>query len=207
MKLVYVMDPMCSWCWAFSPALQHVLSQHPSLDVHYIMGGLAPDSDQPMPTAQREQIEAIWHTISDKTGTTFNHDFWRQCEPRRSTHPACRAVISAEQLKPGSAAKMINAIQHAYYLQAQNPSDEDTLIAAAESIDLDRTTFQDTLRSAQTEAQLQQHFQIAHTLQASGFPSVYVSKSTGECIPVSQGYCDADTLQQRVQAALDSLQQ
>lgn len=206
MKLVYVMDPMCSWCWAFSPALQQVLNQHPSLDVHYVMGGLAPDSDQPMPPAQREQIESIWSTIAEKTGTVFNHDFWHQCEPRRSTYPACRAVISAEHIKPGSAADMISAVQHAYYLHAKNPSDENTLLAAAENIGLDKAAFQKALHSEHTEAQLQQHFQIAHMLQANGFPSVYLSKSTGECVAVSQGYCDADTLIQRVQTAIESLQ-
>ena len=46
MKLYYIHDPMCSWCWAFRPTLTKVLAELPAhIEVQYLVGGLAPDSD------------------------------------------------------------------------------------------------------------------------------------------------------------------
>jgi len=83
--LVYIMDPMCSWCWAFKPVLTEIRNTFPELGYYTLAGGLAPDSDEPMPDAQQEQIAATWKKIEAMVGTKFNHDFWRVCQPRRST--------------------------------------------------------------------------------------------------------------------------
>jgi len=48
--LYYIHDPMCSWCWAFKSTWHKVLKELPShINVYYLLGGLAPDSDLPMP--------------------------------------------------------------------------------------------------------------------------------------------------------------
>lgn len=45
----FVHDPMCSWCYAFRLAWTQIEQQLPtSIRVQYVLGGLAPDSDQPM---------------------------------------------------------------------------------------------------------------------------------------------------------------
>ncbi len=48
--LFYVLDPMCSWCYAFAPTFEK-LKKTLSKDIHlsYIMGGLAPHNDEDMP--------------------------------------------------------------------------------------------------------------------------------------------------------------
>ena len=33
-------------------------------------------------------------------GVRFNFDFWTHCTPKRSTYPACRAVIAARAQDP-----------------------------------------------------------------------------------------------------------
>ena len=52
--LYYVADPMCSWCWGFQPVLEKVKEAVPEeLSPVYIMGGLARDTDDPMPDVMR----------------------------------------------------------------------------------------------------------------------------------------------------------
>ncbi len=48
MRLLYVMDPMCGWCYGFQPELEIFLEKHSLAEVDWIMGGLAPDTHQPM---------------------------------------------------------------------------------------------------------------------------------------------------------------
>ncbi len=175
--LFYVHDPMCSWCWGFQKTWQQVQNNLASLvDIHYVVGGLAPDSDQPMPKAQQQDIAGYWRIIQTKIpGTEFNFDFWTHCSPRRSTYPACRAVLAAKNLDPDKEIDMILAIQQAYYLQAKNPSDIDTLITCAENIGIEKTAFEYALTSDAIETLFQEQLQLSTQLGARGFPSLILT--------------------------------
>lgn len=76
--LFYVHDPMCSWCWAFAPTWAEIKQNLPEhIKVRYLLGGLAPDSNEPMPSAMQAAISGYWRTIMQKVpGTQFNFDFW-----------------------------------------------------------------------------------------------------------------------------------
>lgn len=202
MQLLYVMDPMCSWCWAFSPTIQAIKEHFPILTIQYVMGGLAADSDATMPLEQQSAIHSIWHQIEAKTGTQFNYDFWTHCTPRRSTWRACRAIIVAEQLQPGSASTMAQAIQQAYYLEAKNPSDRSTLITLAASIGIDSTEFSILLDVKDTHQQLKNHMMISQQLDVSGFPALRVAKDQ-QAIRISDGYCSSEEVIKRLQGVIE----
>lgn len=176
MILYYVHDPMCSWCWGFRPTWQKIqegLSD--DVEVRYLLGGLAPDSQEPMPKSMQLDIASYWGKIQQHiSGTEFNFDFWEKCKPRRSTYPACRAVIAARMQTAELEKPMIEAIQRAYYLEAKNPSDDDTLITIAESLGLDATIFSVDLNAMETQQQLESEIMFARKIGAQGFPSMII---------------------------------
>lgn len=55
--------------------LEEFLQNHPTLEIEYIMGGLAPDSDIPMDENLRQTISSYWYEIEEKTQVTFNHNY------------------------------------------------------------------------------------------------------------------------------------
>ena len=176
--LYYVHDPMCSWCWGFRPAWQEICQKLPA-DIHlkYLLGGLAPDSDEPMPPAMQQDIAGYWHNIQQRIpNTKFNFDFWKQCEPRRSTYPACRAVIATKKQRPDLERTIIEAIQKAYYLQAKNPSNDDTLIKLAINLGLDKEKFSKDLNAKSTQDELLKEIQFSQSIGAQGFPSMVLEK-------------------------------
>ena len=76
---------MCSWYWGFSPVLAAVRENLPqNIALQYVMGGLARDSDEPMPPDMRDYIRHHWHDVQQRTGAEFNWDFWSRCQPRRA---------------------------------------------------------------------------------------------------------------------------
>lgn len=192
--LYYIHDPMCSWCWGYRPAwdaLQLNLPQY--IKIQYVAGGLAPDSDIPMPSEQQDMIKAHWHTIEKKLGTQFNYDFWKNNTPRRSTYNACRAVIAAHN--QGYQVPMVEAIQRAYYLQALNPSNNDVLIGLAKQLSCQKISDQPTLdlarftrdfTSQETQQTLHQQIQLARELTFQGFPSLVLEcNGARQQIPVN----------------------
>jgi len=179
-KLIHAHDPMCSWCWAFRPAWQAVQSGLPAdVTVQTLLGGLAPDSDEPMPDSMQQHLQSVWRQIEQHVpGTEFNHDFWKDCQPRRSTWPACRAVLAAEKQRAGAGETMTVAIQQAYYLQARNPSDTETLCTLAEAVNLDKDRFEAALNNDETRAEHQRHMQQCATLGINGYPSLVLIKDS-----------------------------
>lgn len=198
MRFLYVMDPMCSWCYAFQPELDAFLEKHRAAEVVWIMGGLAPDNTEPMDDNLKQTISSYWHQIEKQSSVLFNHDFWELNTPFRSTYPACRAVIASESLKVNTSQSMVSAIQEAYYRKAENPSFEETLVACACSIGLDKNQFQDVVRSELTEQGLQQHLNITHQLQVSGFPALFYVNDRSEAYPLTLGYCKAEELERNL---------
>jgi putative protein-disulfide isomerase len=202
--LYYIHDPMCSWCWAFRPTLADLLRRLPQGMTHSrLLGGLAPDSDQPMPEAMRESLQATWRRIQAKLPETrFNFDFWSRTSPRRSTYPACRAVIAARQLDAGKDEAMTLAIQQAYYLQARNPSDNTTLIELAGEIGLDRTAFKACLERPETHLALLSEIEQATRMGARSFPSLVLWDGQSYW-PVAVDYQSADTMLESIAMVLD----
>ncbi len=177
--LYYIHDPMCSWCYAFRPVWIQIQQQLPSsIRVQYILGGLAPDSDQPMPPETRVYIQNQWRKIIETVpDTLFNFAFWEQCQPVRSTYPACRAVLLARQQDREYEIAMIHAIQDAYYQQARNPSDRNTLCALAKQIGLDSDTFAKMLDDETTQQALLADIRFARSIGANSFPSLFLQQN------------------------------
>jgi putative protein-disulfide isomerase len=169
---------MCSWCWGFRPTWQKIQAALPqNIQVKYLLGGLAPDSNEAMPKAMQADIAGYWKKVQQHIpNTQFNFDFWDVCEPRRSTYPACRAVIAARKQNPDIEKDMINAIQTAYYLNAENPSNDETLIAIAESLSLNAKQFSSDLNSQETRQQLEKEIRFGQQIGARGFPSMILEK-------------------------------
>ncbi len=200
--LYYVLDPMCSWCWGFQPEFSALGLQLPAdTRIRYVMGGLASDSDDAMDPQTRSYVQGAWDAVEARTGAHFNRDFWSHCAPRRSTYPACRAVIAAGKQAEHGAEKMIEAIQHAYYRDARNPSDNSTLIALAVELGLDEAHFAQLLNAPETETTLQADLALRRELGVSGFPSL-VLEQNGQRTLLLSGYGKTGDILKRLEAAL-----
>jgi len=170
-KLVYVYDPMCSWCWGYKKTWQKLQTRLAGLiDIEYRVGGLAPDTSEPMPLSMQQFLQQTWQRIAHQTGADFNFDFWKHCQPKRTTYPACRAALVARRYDKEQA--MLEAIQHGYYLNAQNPSEINCLIGFAVSINIPKDEFIHLLQSKEIEQQLQNELHYVHRLPVQGFPSL-----------------------------------
>lgn len=184
-KLIYVYDPMCSWCWGFSETwlkLQAAIGD--KLAIEYKVGGLAPDSDEPMRKEMQQFLQQTWQRIEQQLGTPFNHEFWHTAQPRRSTYPACRAVLVARQQNKEQ--EMLYAIQKAYYLDAQNPSDISTLASLAEQIGLEKNAFLKEIESEKINSLLMEEINQARSLPIQGFPSLVLeNKGLYAAVPVN----------------------
>ena len=194
--LYYVHDPMCSWCYAFKPTLDELRKKlNSNIKIINVVGGLAKHSNEVMPKDVQEKIENIWYEIKRVVGTKFNHDFWKKCIPRRSTYLACQATILARYENKED--EMIEAIQNAYYLNAQNPSDASTLIMLAKQIGMDEKKFEEDLKSDKIEEDLQNELNFRRSLNVKDFPSL-ILKYKKELYPINIKYNDYKSMLEQI---------
>jgi len=189
--IYYVNDPMCSWCWGFSDVYEKFINKlDDSFKVKRLIGGLAPDSDVPMNDETKVMVQNAWHAI-EKTilDIKFNFDYWESNTPKRSTYPACRAVIAARAQGELFDLKMTMAIQTAYYHHAKNPSEIDILLELAVDMGLDSDLFKKDIISAKTQEILLDEIKQARMMKANSFPSI-ILKMNQSFYPISIDYLD-----------------
>jgi putative protein-disulfide isomerase len=147
----------------------------------------------------QRKLADTWHRIMGQIpGVKFNFAFWDTASPRRATYPACRAVIAARLQGEQYDTAMTRAIQHAYYLEARNPSDESTLIALADEIGLDSTAFTRALRDPHTQKILLEEIARSRAMQADSFPSL-VLEHLGNLTTIPINYTDHHAMLETVQ--------
>ena len=190
---------MCSWCYGFKNTWNIVKNSLPrSINVQHVLGGLAPDSDELMSNEMRQYIQKNWQKIETSIpGVKFNYDFWQTCTPRRSTYPACRAVIAVKRQKPHLEAKMIELIQKSYYLEANNPSNDTTLINLAGQLEIDIKKFEKNLNDEKTQHFLEDDLALSKKLGTQSFPSL-VLQSNNQLKSIEIDYNNPEFILQQI---------
>ncbi len=180
-KLFYVHDPMCSWCWGFEPVRKQLFDAvSDNMEIHRLVGGLAPDSMEAMPKKLQMFLQQTWRKIEQRIpGTSFNYDFWTECKPRRSTYPSNRAVIAARLQGEEFDELMTLGIQQAYYQQARNPSYNSTLIEIAADIGLSIEQFKNDLSTDIVQQMLLEEISLTRSMRMNSFPSLALESDTG----------------------------
>jgi len=203
--LYYVHDPMCSWCWGFSHTLDELLSQLPkNIEVKRLLGGLAFDSDVPIPESMQQQIKRNWLRIEDTIpDVKFNFDFWEKTIPRRSTYPSCRAVIAARQQGEVYDVLMTKAIQRAYYHEAKNPSNNSTLIELAKELKLSVSEFENDFFSDEIQNKLMKEVALSRELYADSFPNL-VLEVKNKTFTIHLNYNHSQTMLNEINNILQS---
>jgi protein-disulfide isomerase-like protein with CxxC motif len=117
-RLIYVMDPMCSWCWGFAPVLQGLAEQAAEHGVPLVLrvGGLRREQVA-MDEAGRSRTLSYWQAVHAATGQSFDFDTGLPAGLIYDTEPACRALVAARGLDESRVWPLSLLIQQAFYQQ------------------------------------------------------------------------------------------
>lgn len=200
--LWYFADPMCSWCWGFTPVIEAIREDYRDrLKVALILGGLRAGSTEPMNEKQRQEILQHWRDVHEKTGQPFHFDGVLGDGFVYDTEPACRAVVAMAELDPAAVFPLFKAIQMAFYGEGRDVTHPEVLGGLAEGLGVERAAFQAAFDSDAVRARTLAHFQMARKLDVRGFPTL-VAQQGERHQPLTTGYCALAELQTRIDAWL-----
>lgn len=190
--LIYIGDPMCSWCYGFAPEMDKILEAFPDTPFEIIMGGLRPDGSETM-MELKDFLYTHWQEVHKVSGQDFNYGILSKTSVMYNTEPACRAVFVMGMLEPEKKYAYFKAVQKGFYVDNHLPHDEELYGEIATHFDIDYENFMKLYRQPRTKEAVYKEFEKAERYGATGFPTV-IAKINGKHFLVTQGYQKADRL-------------
>ena len=193
-RLLYVMDPMCSWCWGFAPVLQNLAIQAAAKGVptELVLGGLRRDRVA-IDAATRGRYLGHWQQVNADTGQFFNFSDALPEGMLYDTEAACRAVVTVRSLSPKKALPMALSIQQAFYQQGLDVTRPCNLVRLAEEQGVARKTFAQAFDSSALQQATQADFNWAQGLGIAGFPTLLAENGRGLAL-LTNGYQPLESL-------------
>lgn len=190
--LIYIGDPMCSWCYGFSPELDKVIKAFPETSFEIVMGGLRPGGTEKMKDL-RDFLNEHWTEVHRASGQRFNFAILKKSDITYDTEPACRAVILAGKINPPIKYEYFKAVQESFYIHNNLPNDDDTYVQIAARLGLDPELFHQRFRKSQAKMDAYSDFDLAASLGVHSFPAL-IAKIDGKLYIVSNGYQKAERI-------------
>ena len=189
-NVIYLADPMCSWCWGFSPEIGAIKQRfRDAFPIRLIMGGLRPGTTKPLDDAGKRTIREHWEHVHEASGQPFDMRFFDRDGFVYDTEPASRAVVVLRRIGTEQALSYLHLVHQAFYAHNRDITDEEVLGDVAVEAGVQRQEFLNAFRSDDAKQEIRTDFAIAQRAGIRGFPTLLAGVGDrAEYAIVTQGY-------------------
>lgn len=181
MRLYYLFDPLCGWCYGANPAIRHLAKSH---DIVLMPTGLFANKGRLM-TA--DFARHAWHNdskIMSMTGQPFSKQYRKQVlgeQGRFDSLAMTTALTAIAKIQPERELDALSVFYVARYVDGNNTSEPDVLAQVLTSIHLDSIVpllyDQDTINA--THQRMTDGANLAWSLGVSGVPQLAMQTDDG----------------------------
>jgi putative protein-disulfide isomerase len=206
-NLIYIADPMCSWCYGFGPELVALQQRFPEVPLTVVVGGLRAYQTEALTAEKKNMILSHWEHVHAASGLPFSDAALSSAGFVYDTEPACRAVVAARQLAASTSLPVFHAIQQAFYAEGRDVTKAEILapIAAAAMTQagfaIDAPAFQTTWSSQAAVTATRNDFVQTQQWGVTGFPTLVVERD-GKFDLLTAGFSKAPALTEKLQALI-----
>ena len=201
-QLIYVGDPMCSWCWGFAPVMTRVADRFAAtLPIRLVLGGLRPGTTKPLDDDGRQTIRDHWRHVHEASGQPFDFGFFDRAGFVYDTEPPSRAMVAVRGRRPDLALTYLERVHRAFYAEGRDVTDRAVLVDLAAGHGLDRATFESDYDDEATLAVTRNDFAIARQAGITGFPTLLAGDDAQGYGIVTHGWQPWDAIEPRLVAA------
>ena len=202
LRVLVVTDPMCSWCWGMSPAVEVVADRLAGdVEFDFLLGGVNTHGTQPIGNYGRRLLMHIWREVQATTGQHFG---FRLPEGLvfNSTLP-CLAVAAVRVASGHAPFGYLHRLQQLFFAEGASINDVELLLRTAEDFGADRRAVAEHMEEETLRAEVMAEFAGARGYGTSALPSVLIDRE-GERRLLTGGYADADMLEMLIRQELPS---
>jgi len=208
LDVVYIGDPMCSWCWGVSPvvsSLQEFCSDR-GIGFSLVVGGLRPGGGDAWTGQFKAFLSDHWKEISEKTGQTFGYKLFEQMQFEYDTEPACRAVVAARSLLPQTdnnkaLSRFFASIQKKFYVDSFDPKEASFYRDLCDAHGLHFDRFLKVFEDSATKKETMGEFQINREWGVRAYPSFAV-RTPNKVDVIATGFVRFPAIVERIEQAV-----
>ena len=209
MELIFIGDPMCSWCYGFGKEMTALQQRYPDIPVRIVVGGIRAGATDVLDEAGKRFRLQHWTRVEAASGLPFNRDAFRAREGFvYDTEPICRAVVTARRLAPeADLVAVFRALQHAFYVDGLDTTSGRVLAAVATDAlalqrhDVEMATFLDAWGSQPVVDETAEDFRTARLWGVTSFPTLAL-RVDKKLYQVAGGYASAETVADQIEQTL-----
>ena len=205
----YCYDAYCGWCYGFSPVIQKIAENYPSITIEVLSGGMVLPDKPVHISATAGFIQKAYPTVEEYTGIRFGEDYlWHINHPDlsdwypNSEKPAIALCIFKEYY-PERQVAFASDLQFALHYEGRDLTDDEAYRHLLEKYSIQPEVFYTKLKSEEYKEQAHYEFQLCKQLQVTGFPCVFLQNSDTRFTMLAKGYTDYETLKSRLDKALN----
>lgn len=175
MKLYYIFDSYCGWCYGFESILKPFVEAHPELEVTALSGGLFMDGH---PLSAFPYMSDTNKRIAEMFGVVFGQPYQNLLETGNMVPNSNDAAIGFGLLRDFLPKKehvnLASKMHEAFYLNGKSLSDVETIKSIAESYDLPADKIAEEFIRISTEGKYHPDFYEARRFGVTSFPTLLV---------------------------------
>jgi putative protein-disulfide isomerase len=196
--LIYFSDPMCSWCYGFSPVIEDIRRAFGrALPIRVIMGGLRPGTEAPMTPEARREVANHWAHVHEASGLPFDSAAMDRDGFVYDTDPAARAVVVVRREGEEIALDYLARAQRAFYAEGRDVTSGEVLADLAAEQGLDRAAFLERWSTDEAKAETWRDYATSQRAGVTGFPTLVGGPNeAGVYGVVTRGYAPPDQVVQ-----------
>ena len=199
-EIIYVGDPMCSWCWGISPELIKLRDHYRTNQVAFrvLVGGLRPGGGDPWDDRMKDFLKHHWEQVNARSGQQFGYRLFELKEFNYDTEPSCRAVVAARPLVKDREMEFFEAIQCKFYVDSQDPNEPSFYAGICDEFDINYSDFLNRFESNDVRRETTEEFNLNRSWGVRGYPSVILlHKDT--LYQIANGYSTFEEMQNNIE--------
>lgn len=207
LKLLYVYDPLCGWCYGFGPVVEKIEQNFKEdIDVEIISGGMVMgDRIAPVGAMSAYILEAI-PRLERMTGAEFGQPYitlLKEGSYVTSSEKPSVALCVYKSFKNDSSVSYGHAIQTAFYKEGKDLNNDTLYADIAHTFGLDKVQFLARMKDPVHLKEAHNEFARASALGVAGFPALMLKKGN-EYVRLSEGYATYESLEKSLRKQIKS---
>ncbi len=199
MKIIYVYDALCGWCYGFSPVMTQFYEKYKhSVDFEVVSGGMITGSRVGPIGQVASYISWAYKEVEKTTKVKFGSDFLdktlKQGKAIFTSIPPAIALSVFKKLRPKEGIIFAGALQKAIYFDGIEPEDDSAYGKIAAEFGLDAAEFVIEMKNKLSIQDAIRDFKKSSDLKVNGFPTVFI-QSNGVYHKIASGYVPFDVLE------------
>lgn len=196
--LIYIGDPMCSWCYGIAGELEQVREKYDDeLNFELVMGGLRPYNTQTM-VELKDFLSHHWEAVHEASGQPFTYGILDDQEMTYDTEPPARATVVVRQLQPNKEFAFFHEVQKLFYLHNKNTHLSESYHDILTTLEIDTKEFDKLFESDEMKELVRKDFERAGEMGVQGFPTLVLQQGD-QLTLIANGYASYEDMAQRIE--------